>query len=315
MDRERMLARAADEVFDLLVIGGGITGVGVAREAALRGLRVAVVERMDFAYGTSSRSTKLIHGGLRYLRNLEFRLVREAVEERQHLIRMAPHLVHPLPFVFPVYAGDPDPLWKLKLGLVLYDWFAGPSNTIPHTIYRGARLLEYEPLLHPEGLVDGAIYADTATDDSRLVLEVLMSAVDAGAVAANYAEAVELRTDGQGRLIGARVRDALNGDQFDIRATRVLNAAGPWADSVRRLEVPGTGPLLRLTKGVHITVPRARLPVRHAVTMRGVDGRVMFAVPSGNYTYLGTTDTDHRGIPDAAAIEWSDVSYVLSAAR
>lgn len=244
MDRERMLARLADETFDLLVISGGITGAGVAREVALRGLKAAVVEHADFAYGTSSRSTKLIHGGLRYLRNMEFRLVREAVEERQRLIRMAPHLVHPLPFAFPVYAGDPDPPWKLKIGLVLYDWFAGSSNVIPHRVCNAAQLREQEPVLKREGLVDGAIYGDCATDDGRLVLEVIRSAVEQGVVAANYAEAIGLVKNSEGRVTGARVRNRLTGDDFEVRAGLVLNAAGPWVDHVRRQDDPGLRPLI-----------------------------------------------------------------------
>jgi glycerol-3-phosphate dehydrogenase len=309
-----MLERAAAETFDLLVIGGGITGAGVAREAALAGRRVALVERTDFASGTSSRSSKLIHGGLRYLRNYEFRLVHEAVVERQRMLRMAPHLVHPLRFVFPVYAGDPDPLWKLKLGLMVYDAFAGPSNKIRHHIYRAPRLLEIEPLLQRQALRGGGVYTDSATDDARLVIEVIQSAVERGVAVANYAEVESLLDDG-GRVGGARVRDRLGGATIDVRARRVISAAGPWADQVRRLEDPGARPLLRLTKGVHVSVPRSRLPVNNAVTIRGEDGRVMFAIPSGAYTYVGTTDTDYVGDPERVDIDWSDVAYILSAAR
>ena len=315
MNRQQLLERAANESFDLLVIGGGITGAGIAREAALGGLRVALVERADFASGTSSRSTKLIHGGLRYLRNYEFRLVREAVVERQRMLRMAPHLVHPLRFVFPVYAGDPDPLWKLKLGLMVYDGFAGPSNKIRHKMYGARRLLELEPLLRPDGLVGGGVYTDSATDDARLVIEVIQSGVQHGVAAANYVELESLLEDGRGQVSGGRVRDRVGGAQFDIRAQRVLSAAGPWADHVRRLEDPAARPLLRLTKGVHITVSRSRLPISHAVTIRGEDGRIMFAVPSYAYTYVGTTDTDYTGDPATVGIDWADVGYILRAAR
>ena len=315
MNRQELLERAASEPFDLLVIGGGITGAGIAREAALAGLRVALVERADFASGTSSRSTKLIHGGLRYLRNYEFRLVHEAVVERQRMLRMAPHLVHPLRFVFPVYRGDPDPLWKLKLGLMVYDAFAGPSNKIRHKMYGARRLLELEPLLHPDGLVGGGVYTDSATDDARLVVEVIQSGVEHGVAAANYVQVESLLEDGRGQVAGARVRDRVNGAQFEIRAQRVLSAAGPWADQVRRMEDPAARPLLRLTKGVHISVPRSRLPISHAVTIRGEDGRVMFAIPSYAYTYVGTTDTDYTGDPAAVGIDWEDVGYILRAAR
>ena len=315
MNRQQLLERAANETFDLLVIGGGITGAGIAREAALAGLRVALIERADFASGTSSRSTKLIHGGLRYLRNYEFRLVHEAVVERQRMLRMAPHLVHPLRFVFPVYRGDPDPLWKLKLGLMVYDGFAGPSNKIRHKMYNARRLLELEPLLHPDGLVGGGVYTDSATDDARLVIEVVQSGVEHGVAAANYVEVDSLREDARGQVAGARVRDRVGGGQFEIRAQRVLSAAGPWADHVRRLEDPAAPPLLRLTKGVHISVARSRLPISHAVTIRGEDGRIMFAIPSYAYTYVGTTDTDYTGDPAAVGADWADVGYILRAAR
>src|SRR5438270_11106531 len=207
MNRQAMLEQAAARPFDLLVIGGGITGAGIAREAALAGKRVLLLERTDFASGTSSRSSKLIHGGLRYLRNYEFRLVHEALTERQRMLRMAPHLVQPLRFVFPVYAGDPDPLWKLKLGLMIYDAFAGPSNQIKHRLYRARRLLEVEPLVRQPGLVGGGVYTDSATDDGRLVIEVVQSAVEHGVVVANYAEVEALLEDERGQVAGARVHD------------------------------------------------------------------------------------------------------------
>jgi glycerol-3-phosphate dehydrogenase len=250
---------------------------------------------------------------LRYLRNYEFRLVHEAVVERQRMLRMAPHLVHPLKFVFPVYAGDPDPPWKLNLGLTVYDVFGGLSNTSRHRMYRAERLLQMEPLLRRDGLLGGGVYTDSATDDGRLVIEVLQSAVQEGVVVANYAEVEALLDDGHGQVAGARARDRLSGQRFAVRAARVLSAAGPWADEVRRLEDPCAEPLLRLTKGVHISLVRSCLPVHHAVTIRGEDGRIMFAVPSGAYTYVGTTDTDYTGDPDMAGIDWPDVAYILRA--
>ncbi|MFO7273469.1 MAG: glycerol-3-phosphate dehydrogenase/oxidase [Bacillota bacterium] len=314
MNRTDMVRRLASEPFDLLVVGGGITGAGVAREAALRGLKVGLIEANDFAYATSSRSTKLIHGGLRYLKNLEFRLVRESVVERQNLLVMAPHLVKATTFLFPVYEGDPDPLWMLRIGLTLYDWFAGRSNPIPHRMLKPGPLREREPLLRADRLQGGALYADCRTDDGRLTLEVIQSAAAHGAAVANYVRLTAFRKDSRGQIVGAAVRDELTGDTFDIRAGRVLAAAGPWADAVRRLDDPGAPPLLRLTKGVHLVVPHSRLPIGHAVVMRGRDGRMMFAVPSGNCTYLGTTDTDHSGDPAAFSITREDVEYVLDAA-
>ncbi|MEW8978923.1 MAG: glycerol-3-phosphate dehydrogenase/oxidase [Symbiobacterium sp.] len=315
MNRTDMIRSLASEPFDLLVVGGGITGAGVAREAALRGLKVALVDAGDFASATSSRSTKLIHGGLRYLKNFEFRLVRESVVERQHLLFMAPHLVKATSFLFPVYAGDPDPLWMLRIGLTFYDWFAGRTNPIPHRMLGPATLREREPLLRPDGLKGGALYADCRTDDGRLTLEVIQSAATHGAAVANYARLTAFLKDGRGQIVGATVADQLTGDTFTVRAARVVAAAGPWADAVRRLDDPGAQPILRLTKGVHLVVPHSRLPIQHAVVMRGRDGRMMFAVPSGPCTYIGTTDTDHRGDPAAYSITRADVDYVVDAAR
>jgi glycerol-3-phosphate dehydrogenase len=311
--RTGMLARLADERFDLLVIGGGITGAGVARDAALRGLRVALVERADFASGTSSRSTKLIHGGLRYLRDRELGLVRESVQERERLMAMAPHLVRSLAFVFPVYPGDPDPLWKVRIGLAIYDWFAGPEKRIRRTIHGADGLRRMEPLLDPTGLRGGAVYGDSVTDDARLVLAVVRSAIEGGAAVANYAAVTGVRRDARGRAEAAVVRDEIDGGEIAVRATTFLNAAGPWADDVRHLADPGLRRLLRLTKGVHIAVRREAMPLGQALVLRAVDGRILFGVPSGAYTYVGTTDTDHRGDVETASVDRADVEYLLAA--
>ena len=314
MDRKSMVRRLAAESFDLLVVGGGITGAGVAREAALRGLRVGLVEAQDFASATSSSSTKLIHGGLRYLKNFEFRLVAEAVAERQRLLRMAPHLVKATPFLFPVYEGDPDALFTLNMGLTLYDWFAGGTNPIPHRMHRPANVLALEPGLRSAGLKGGAVYADSLTDDGRLTLEVVQSAASHGAALANYLRVTRFLKDGQGHINGAAVADQLTGDTYEVRAARVLAAAGPWADAVRRLDDPNAPGILRLTKGVHLTLPADRLPLQDAVVIRGKDGRMMFAVPSYPCTYVGTTDTDWNGDPRRLTIDRSDVEYILEAA-
>ena len=313
MDREPMLRLMADRAHDLLVIGGGITGAGVAREASLRGLRVALVEQFDFASGTSSRSTKLIHGGLRYLKQRDFKLVREAVEERQRLLEMAPHIVKATPFVFPVYRGDPDSLLALRAGLFIYDLFARMKAPVPHRIFKPRALLEQEPGLRRAGLVGGAIYTDCRTDDGRLTLAAVQSAAAQGTAAANYARLEGFLRDAGGRLAGARVCDTLTGATVDVRAARILAAAGPWADEIRRLDDPGARPILRLTKGVHLAVPRRRLPLRNAVVMRGRDRRIMFAIPTGGHAYLGTTDTDHPGHPSEVRVDEGDVEYILEA--
>ncbi|HEX6989263.1 MAG TPA: glycerol-3-phosphate dehydrogenase [Bacillota bacterium] len=316
MQRASMLADLAGGIYDLLVVGGGITGCGVAREAAHRGLRTALVEAGDFASGTSSRSTKLIHGGLRYLKEFDFALVRESVRERQRLLTAAPHLVRPIWFVFPVYRGDPDPLWKLRVGLWLYDRYAGPTlGGFRHRALSPRRLLEEEPLLRRDGLAGGAMYTDSVTDDARLTATVARAAAAAGAVVVNHASVTGFLRDGSGRIRGATVEDRLAGDGsvLEVRARTVLNATGPWGDQVRRLDDAAAPRLLRLTKGIHLAVPRARLPLRHAVTMRGPDGRIMFAVPRGDFTYAGTTDTPYRDDPARPRVERRDAEYVLAA--
>ncbi|MFZ5814217.1 MAG: glycerol-3-phosphate dehydrogenase/oxidase [Bacillota bacterium] len=313
--RRAMLAKLREnQHYDLVVIGGGITGVGVAYEAAARGARVAVLEQGDFASGTSSRSTKLIHGGIRYLKHFDFRLVREGVQERQHLIAAAPYLVHPTQFVYPVHQGDPDPFWALRIGLLLYDWFAGRSNLLRHRVFPGRTILQEEPQLRAEGLTGGALYADCLTDDARLTVEVAKAAARKGAVLVNYLPVQRFLYDQSGRVTGVEAVDRLGGGEpLAVYGRAVLNATGPWADIIRRLDDPAAPPTLRTTKGVHITVPHARLPLRRPVVMHAADGRLMFAVPRGGFTYLGTTDTDYTGDPAAVAVDLADVTYILSA--
>lgn len=304
--------------YDLLIIGGGITGCGVAYEAAARGARVLLLERNDFAFGTSSRSTKLIHGGIRYLKHADFRLVREGVRERQNLIDAAPHLVHPVQFVYPVHAGDPDPLFLLRCGLILYDLFAGKRNLLRHKVYRGRNLLSQEPLLREEGLTGGALYADCLTDDARLTVEVAKAAARRGATLVNYAEVTRFLYEDEGgvrKAVGVEAVDRLTGQTHTFRAGAILNATGPWADRVRALDEPDSRPVLRPTKGSHLTVPHERLPIRHPVVIHGADRRMMFAVPRDGFTYLGTTDTDYKGDPATVRCDRADVTYILDAAN
>ncbi len=308
--RRAALARMASEPFDLLVVGGGITGCGVAREAALRGLKVALVEARDFASGTSSRSTRLIHGGLRYLRQGELRLVRESVRERQVLLSMAPHLVRPLPFLFPVYAGDPDPLPAVRLGIAVYNRLGGLPIQSRELLLPPDAVLEAMPLLRRQGLRGGARYEDALTDDARLTLAVAQSAAAEGAAVANYCRALRYTAGGSGGMRVAQVRDEESGDVFDIAAAHILIAAGPWTDAARL----GRSPLLRLTKGVHLAVRREDLPLATACVLRGADRRLMFAVPDGPVSYIGTTDTDVDA-PDDDAINSDDARYVLAAAQ
>ncbi|MGH7899562.1 MAG: glycerol-3-phosphate dehydrogenase/oxidase [Candidatus Binatia bacterium] len=311
--RRQKLRRLGEERFDLLVIGGGINGAGIAREAALRGLKTALVEKGDFACGTSSKSSKLIHGGFRYLETGDFRLVLEASRERDLLRRrLAPHLVRPLRFFFPVYAGGPVGLWKLRAGLIAYDVLSAFRNIERHRIVGRRAVGGIEPRLESEGLRGGALYFDCFTDDARLVLETILSAEDAGAVTVNYL-AVERLEKTAGRVSGAIVRD-LDGEGGTIRisALAVVNATGPWLDCIRALDDPATPAVLRPTKGAHLVVPRDRVGNHNAVVLPAVrDRRVLFVIPWEEHTIVGTTDTDYRGTPDAVAAEEEDVAYLL----
>ena len=301
----------AAEPVDLLVIGGGITGAGIARDAALRGIRTALVDKGDFGGATSSRSSRLIHGGLRYLEQGDLHLVREASRERHVLLNIAPHLVRPLPFLFPVYRGARVPAWKLRVGMWLYDALAGFLNTHRHRWLGRKGVARLEPRLRTKGLQGAALYYDAQADDARLVLATVRSAAQAGALVANYATATSLlKSDGVVR--GAAVRDGLDGRPYTVRALVVVNATGPWVDAIRASDDPGAGPLLRLTKGAHVAVPRARIGHTHAVTLTSpLDGRVMFVLPWGDLSYIGTTDTDEAGPPDDVRATGADAVYLL----
>ena len=309
--RGAALARLGSETFDLLVIGGGINGAGIARDAAMRGLRTALVEHADFASGTSSRSSKLIHGGFRYLEQGDVRLVLEACRERERLRRLAPHLVRPQEFIFPVYEDGPVGRFKLAAGLWAYDLMAGLWNVHRHRMLSARATRKAEPALRTEGLRGAGRYWDCRTDDARLVLETILAAGREGAVAVSYARVAALLKE-DGRLAGARLVDRLGGGEVSVRARVVVNATGPWVDAVAVLDAPAP-PRLRLTKGVHVLVPRARVGNRAAVVLHAVkDGRVMFVIPWQEQTLVGTTDTDHEGGPDVpAVVEAADVSYLL----
>jgi glycerol-3-phosphate dehydrogenase len=307
----------AHEPVDVLVIGGGITGAAIARDAALRGFRTALVEKGDFGSGTSSVSSRLIHGGLRYLEQYDLHLVLEASRERHVLLQVAPHLVHPLLFLFPVYRGARVPAWKLRCGLWLYDLLAAFRNVRLHRWLGRKATLRLEPGLRERDLRAAGLYYDAQTDDARLVLATMRSAAQAGALVASYAEAVSLlKPDGLVR--GATVRDLLGEGTRVVRALVVVNACGPWVDAVRRLDTPEADPLLRLTKGAHVAVPRQRLGNTHAVTLTSpIDGRVMFVLPwaDSDQSYIGTTDTDEDVSPDEVRATAEDVIYLLRSAN
>jgi glycerol-3-phosphate dehydrogenase len=282
--------------FDVLVIGGGITGAGVARDAAMRGLRTALVEREDFASGTSSRSSRLIHGGLRYLEHGWLHLVFESSRERRTLMRIAPHLVQPLAFTWPVYDDARVPLWKLGAGLMVYDALALFRNLGGnHRRLAPGEVLELEPAIRREGLRGGARYFDASTNDVRLTLANARAAAEEGATVVNHAEVRLLRRAGA-HVTGAHIVDRLSGKGVDVTARAVVNATGPWSDAIRRMADPRVSTGLRGTKGVHVAIPRERVGNRDALTvLSAIDGRVMFVLPAGAFTIIGTTDTDYAG--------------------
>jgi len=314
--RKAVIAEATHGVFDLAIVGGGINGAGIAHDAALRGLKVCLIEQRDLAFGTSSRSSKLIHGGLRYLEHYHFRLVFEGTNERALLRKLAPHLVRPLLFALPVYETDRHPLWKIEVGMWMYDGLSLFKTEHRHVALRSAkRLLEREPLLRADGLTGGIIYYDCLTDDARLTFENALAAVRLGSPVITQAKVVGI--DGlhdRNQPCVVRVQDQLDGGrELEIKARGVVNASGVWTDSVRRAAAV-EGSLLRPTKGVHLVLPHSRLPVSHAVAMIAPqDGRVFFAIPWNKRTVIGTTDTDEKVDPNATKVTAADVEYLLSA--
>ncbi|MGH9283031.1 MAG: FAD-dependent oxidoreductase, partial [Acidimicrobiales bacterium] len=314
------LARLASEPVDVLVIGGGITGAGVALDAASRGLRTALVERGDFAAGTSSRSSKLVHGGLRYLNQREFRLVYEALAERQRLLRLAPHLVRPLPFLIPVFAsgtagkaGARAYARAIGAALWMYDATGGARIGKLHRRLSRAETLELMPDLDGDRLAAGFLYYDARVDDARLTLTVVKTAASHGAVVANYVEATGLRHAGD-QVVGATLTDRLGGTAVDVDAKVVINAAGVWADELRALDEGRNPRSLRPAKGVHLTLPAGRphLEVAAVLPVTG-DKRSVFVIPWGQRVYVGTTDTDYEGPLDDPVCTAADVDYLLGA--
>lgn len=308
--RDRFRA-AADTRFDVLVIGGGITGAGVALEAARAGLRVALIEQNDFASGTSSWSSKLVHGGLRYLASGDWQLTRESVRERQRLMRDVPGLVEPLDFMLPVYRGDKPGRWPMRAALALYDVMAGKVYS---RYLATPELMWHMPYLRDQALRGGFVYRDAQTDDVRLTLRVLAEAVDHGAYAANYIRAESLIIE-DGQVAGARVVDAVTEQRFALNATCVVNATGPWTDRLRA-EV-GARTQLRPLRGSHFVFPFHVLPIARAITLfHPQDGRPLFAIPWQGATVFGTTDLDHDApMDETPRMSPAESDYLMAAAQ
>jgi len=312
--RDERVSELTGSQFDVLVIGGGITGAGIARDAAMRGLRTVLVEKGDLAGGTSSASSKLVHGGLRYLEHGAVGLVFESVSERHRLRQLAPHLVRPIPFVFPIHDRQPRPLWQVSTGLWIYDTLALFRSYKLHTTHGAKKTSAMEPGMTTEGLSGSVHYYDCMTDDARLTLETARGSHDAGATVLTWCKVVGFRTH-RSQVCGAEIVDLRTGDVHAIEARIVVNATGPWTD--RTLGLRGGRPrLLRPTKGVHLVVKRDRLPVQHAVCLVSRDDRrVVFAIPWGSRVLLGTTDSDFDGDFDHVHCNATDVDYLLALAN
>lgn len=310
---QRDLSALTSRRHDVLIIGGGINGAGLARDLALRGIGVLLVEQGDFGSGTSSASTKLVHGGLRYLERFDLRLVFEACRERLILQRIAPHLVRPLPFFIPVYADDSRPLWMVRAGLTLYDLLALFRNTHPHRMLKPAAGLAAEPALRAEGLLGVAHYWDCSMDDARLCLENVLAARAAGAVVHNYLKVTGLLRR-QGKVCGAHLVDGESGQELEVEARLVVNASGPWLDQVCALEGESSAKL-RPTRGTHILVPRLNHGNEALYLTAGQDQRLFFAIPWGKgLSLVGTTDIDFSGDPDTVAPTEEEIEYLLAEA-
>jgi glycerol-3-phosphate dehydrogenase len=305
------IERLKKEAFDILVIGGGITGAAVARDAVRRGFRTALVEARDFAEGTSSRSSRLVHGGLRYLEQFEFDLVFEASQERRRLLRNAPHLVRPLEFLFPIYRDGRVGKLKLDAGMWLYDALSLFRNIERHQMLSTVEVLRSEPRLRSEGLLGGARYYDAQVDDARLVLATVLGAIEAGAAVANRVEALEIdTTDWPGHAV--RVRDDEREEEWTIDALAVVNATGPWTDRNLALAGAKSSAMLRPTRGTHIHVGRERIRHDHALIFESpLDRRIMFVLPWRDLTLIGTTDDFDRGDPARVTPTAADVQYLL----
>jgi glycerol-3-phosphate dehydrogenase len=313
---ERNPEKLSEQKFDLAIIGGGIQGAATAREAALHGLKVALVEAGDFSSGTSSRSSKMIHGGLRYLEQYDFRLVHEARRERRLLLQLAPHLAQPVPFLLPIYKGDPYSPFKIRLGLTVYDLMGNLGAADRHKMLSPAETLRRVPALKSDGLRAGAVYFDSETDDARLTLENALDAADHGAVVCNYTSvrALAVSTGAKGpEVVSAEAEDLLTGRKHEISARFWVNAAGPWVDRVRAL-LPGFdgSETVRLTKGTHIILPPVAGPF--ALFAAILPGKRIFVMPPWHgHALLGTTDTDYDGDPADVRPDRADAEYLLAA--
>lgn len=311
LNRKELAKQATAQTYDLLIIGGGITGAGIALDAASRGLRTVLVEKNDFASGTSSKSTKLIHGGLRYLKQFEIALVREVGRERATVHKLIPNLVTAEKMMLPLIKDGNFGKIMTSIGLMVYDVLAGVEKADQRIMLSTEKTLAKEPLLSEENIEGGGIYAEYRTDDARLTMEIIKTAFDHGAHCLNYVQADDFIYE-DGKVAGAKVTDFVLGESFDIKADAVISAAGPWVDELRTKNQSMDNKHLHLTKGVHIVIPHDKFPVKQAIYFDFPDKRMVFAIPRGKITYVGTTDTDYAGDKDNIRTDMADVEYLVN---
>jgi len=310
--RAEIYREMKDEELDLLVIGGGITGSGIALDAVTRGLKVALVEMQDFAAGTSSRSTKLVHGGLRYLKQFEVKMVAEVGKERAIVYENGPHVTTPEWMLLPFHKGGTFGPFTTNLGLRVYDYLADVKRNERRRMLSPEAALQMEPLIRKEGLRGAGHYVEYKTDDARLTIEVVKKAVEKGAHAINYAKVISFLYNG-GRIIGAVVKDQTNGKQHEIYAKKIINAGGPFVDQLRELDGSKQGKHLHLTKGVHLVFSKEKFPLKQAIYFDTPDGRMVFAIPRDDKTYVGTTDTTYEGDINHPTMTMEDRDYIIDA--
>lgn len=312
-DRETIERNLQEEKFDLVIVGGGITGAGIALDATSRGMSVALVEMGDFASGTSSRSTKLVHGGLRYLQQFEIKEVADLGKERAIVYENGPHVTTPEWMLLPFHKGGNMGKTTASFGIRLYDYLAGVKKNERRKILSAKETLAKNPFVKKDGLKGSGYYVEYRTDDARLTIEVMKKAVELGANAINYTKAEHFLYDDNKQVVGVTVTDRLSGKAYDIKGHRVINAAGPWVDKVRKLDYATNNKHLRLTKGIHLVIDKQKFPMEQAVYFDTPDGRMVFAIPRDKKVYVGTTDTVYdEAVINPKALE-SDHNYVIKA--
>ena len=300
--------------FDVVVIGGGITGAGIALDATQRGMKVALVEMQDFAQGTSSRSTKLVHGGLRYLKQAQIKVVAETGKERAIVYENGPHVTTPEWMLLPMHKGGTFGKFTTNIGLTMYDRLAGVKRHERKKMLSKQATLNKEPLVKKDGLKGGGYYVEYRTDDARLTIEVMKRAAEKGAEVINHTKSTDFVYDAKNKVSGIKVKDMLTGEEYQINAKKVINAAGPWVDEVRKKDYTRNNKQLRLTKGVHVVIDQSKFPLRQAVYFdTEKDGRMIFAIPREGKAYVGTTDTFYNNEKTKPLTNQEDRDYLIDA--